>query len=276
MDVCHDWALRSWILGWGPFARVVSPATLANEIHADLEAAAYADTSDEISSSVCVSSGARCSSWFFAGPPLLASTPTGCGSARWATSQVFTTIDPERRGCSSAVAFVATVVWLSLNLHVAVSAIGDRRPIFVTREGIRGHAAGPAQLRTLARGVTMLVRLLIGLFAAGQWETWLTWRFGSPSARPIRSWATMSPSTSSRCPSCDSFVGMAQALVVLAALACGRVYLVSGSLTSGFPARLSMRAVARRHLAVLVAVFFLLLAWGAWLRVPSIWSSRPR
>src|SRR5690348_10379040 len=25
MDVCHDWALRSWILGWGPFARVVSP-----------------------------------------------------------------------------------------------------------------------------------------------------------------------------------------------------------------------------------------------------------
>ena len=40
LDVCHDWALRNWILGWGPFARVVSPAALAAEIQADLNAAA--------------------------------------------------------------------------------------------------------------------------------------------------------------------------------------------------------------------------------------------
>lgn len=39
MDVCHDWALRSWILSWGPFARVVSPASLAAAVRADLEAA---------------------------------------------------------------------------------------------------------------------------------------------------------------------------------------------------------------------------------------------
>jgi predicted DNA-binding transcriptional regulator YafY len=39
MNVCHDWGLRSWILSWGPFARVVSPARLAQEIRADLEAA---------------------------------------------------------------------------------------------------------------------------------------------------------------------------------------------------------------------------------------------
>jgi predicted DNA-binding transcriptional regulator YafY len=40
LDVCHDWALRNWILGWGPFARVISPAPLAEEIRADLNAAA--------------------------------------------------------------------------------------------------------------------------------------------------------------------------------------------------------------------------------------------
>jgi predicted DNA-binding transcriptional regulator YafY len=39
LNVCHDWGLRSWILSWGPFARVVSPARLAAEIHADLETA---------------------------------------------------------------------------------------------------------------------------------------------------------------------------------------------------------------------------------------------
>ena len=39
MKVCHDWALRSWILSWGPFARVVSPASLANEVRSDLQSA---------------------------------------------------------------------------------------------------------------------------------------------------------------------------------------------------------------------------------------------
>lgn len=39
MQVCHDWALRSWILSWGPFGRVVAPDTLAADVRADLEAA---------------------------------------------------------------------------------------------------------------------------------------------------------------------------------------------------------------------------------------------
>lgn len=39
MQVCHDWALRSWILSWGAFARVTSPSALADQIRADLESA---------------------------------------------------------------------------------------------------------------------------------------------------------------------------------------------------------------------------------------------
>jgi proteasome accessory factor B len=38
MRVCHDWALRSWILGWGSSAKVVAPASLAAEIAGDLRA----------------------------------------------------------------------------------------------------------------------------------------------------------------------------------------------------------------------------------------------
>jgi predicted DNA-binding transcriptional regulator YafY len=46
MNVCHDWALRSWILSWGPFARVLTPVSLAKELRSDLETAAekYAAT----------------------------------------------------------------------------------------------------------------------------------------------------------------------------------------------------------------------------------------
>jgi proteasome accessory factor B len=39
MNVCHDWALRSWILSWGRFARVLSPAALARDLRSDLQAA---------------------------------------------------------------------------------------------------------------------------------------------------------------------------------------------------------------------------------------------
>lgn len=40
MNVCHDWALRSWLLSWGAYARVISPAALAADITTDLQSAA--------------------------------------------------------------------------------------------------------------------------------------------------------------------------------------------------------------------------------------------
>jgi predicted DNA-binding transcriptional regulator YafY len=39
LDVCNDWALRSWILGFGPLARVVSPPSLAAQILDEIERA---------------------------------------------------------------------------------------------------------------------------------------------------------------------------------------------------------------------------------------------
>lgn len=39
MHVCHDWALRSWILSWGPYARVTAPERLAKEILSDIQSA---------------------------------------------------------------------------------------------------------------------------------------------------------------------------------------------------------------------------------------------
>jgi predicted DNA-binding transcriptional regulator YafY len=39
MHVCHDWALRSWILSWGRYAEVRAPQSLAADVRADLDAA---------------------------------------------------------------------------------------------------------------------------------------------------------------------------------------------------------------------------------------------
>lgn len=37
LDVCNDWALRSWILSFGPLARVVSPPSLAAQIRDEID-----------------------------------------------------------------------------------------------------------------------------------------------------------------------------------------------------------------------------------------------
>lgn len=37
LDVCNDWALRSWIRGFGPFVRVIRPAALADQILDELD-----------------------------------------------------------------------------------------------------------------------------------------------------------------------------------------------------------------------------------------------
>lgn len=40
LNVCNDWALRSWILSFGPLARVVKPPTLAAQIKDEIDRAA--------------------------------------------------------------------------------------------------------------------------------------------------------------------------------------------------------------------------------------------
>lgn len=39
LKVCRDWALRTWVLGWGAHARVVAPSALAEDILAQLDEA---------------------------------------------------------------------------------------------------------------------------------------------------------------------------------------------------------------------------------------------
>jgi predicted DNA-binding transcriptional regulator YafY len=40
LEVCNDWALRSWILSFGPLARVITPPTLAKQIKDEIDRAA--------------------------------------------------------------------------------------------------------------------------------------------------------------------------------------------------------------------------------------------
>jgi hypothetical protein len=179
--------------------------------------------------------------------------------------QVFATM-LRGQGTLFTLAFVLAVIWLTINLRLALAPIGDVRPVFTTREGLQVVLPGRQQLRTIATAAAVVVAALFALYAASQWQLWLTWRNAVPFNRPdpilgydvsfyVFSLAFL------------QFVrGAAQALVVLAAVAAAGLYLVSGSLTKGFGLSISLTSPARRHLCVLAAVFLLLLAVGAWLQ----------
>jgi uncharacterized protein len=161
--------------------------------------------------------------------------------------------------------FVVAIGWFLLNLRTALASIGDLRPVFTTREGIEVTLPSGKQLRSLATSAATVLAVIVGLYAAGRWETWLIWRNGVPFgvADPILNRDVGFYVYSM--PFQQLLRGMGQAFVVLAALASGGLYLVSGSLSTGFPGRMSMTTGARRHLSLLAAAFLLLMAWGAWL-----------
>ena len=169
------------------------------------------------------------------------------------------------QGTLFTIALALSFAWLAFNFRVAISSVGDLRPVFTTREGLEVPLPGRRQLRTIAHGIALLLALLIGLFAAGQWDLWLAWRNAVPFGQsdPILGHDVAFYVFS--LPFWQFVRGLAQALVVLAALAAGGLYLVTGSLSSGFPARFLMKPLARRHLSLLGAAFFVLLALGAWL-----------
>ena len=169
------------------------------------------------------------------------------------------------QGALFTIVFAIAAVWLTLNLRTALASIGDSRPTIVTRQGMEVPLPGRRQLQTLASGAAVLVAVLVALFAASRWEVWLAWRNAVPfnEADPIFGYDvgfyvfTL--------PFLRFVQGLGQALVVLAALGAGAIYLISGNLTTGFPSRVGLSSGARRHLALLAAVFFGFLALGAWM-----------
>ena len=201
---------------------------------------------------------------FFAGPSLVRYYTDWLWFGEVGYQQVFLTM-LRAQGTLFALTFVAAAVWLTLNLRSALATIGDLQPVFTTREGIQVPLPGRQQLRTLASGVAVILSLLIALFASSQWETWLVWRNSVPFGQSDPILGRDASFYVFSLPFLQFVRGVGQGLVLLAGVAVGAIYFMSGSLTSRFGAMPFMTPGARRHLSFLVALFLLFLAFGAWL-----------
>ncbi len=172
------------------------------------------------------------------------------------------------QGLVFTVVFVTGMIWLTLNLRHAVATVTHPTGTAHFLMGARGEvtiSASRQRLIGIGNVLALIIAILVGLLASGQWERWLGWWFAVPFGRTDPILGLEASFYVFSLPFYRLALGLAQALLVLAALASGGLYFAAGHLRLGQASPLAMSAGARRHLAVLASVFLVLLAAGAWL-----------
>jgi uncharacterized membrane protein (UPF0182 family) len=171
------------------------------------------------------------------------------------------------RGAIGLGVFVVAFLWLAGHLRYALNAASGAPSSFTTREGFTIVLPTRDQLRPLAMLAAAAASVLVAMFTASEWLTILSWWHQTP-------FATNDPILGHNVafyvftlPLLDLIRGLCLALVVLAAVGSGALYVFAGELALT-PFGVRMAPGVRRHGAVLAAAFFFILALGAWLDQP--------
>jgi uncharacterized membrane protein (UPF0182 family) len=175
-----------------------------------------------------------------------------------------------------AVTFSIVYLFLYFNLRFARRRTLDR-PRVVLGAGADGRpiTLEGRQIAGLATPIALGVALLLGLAGATSWYRWLRFFNGA-------SFGTADPLLGLdvsfyvfRLPIYQMVRQQALLVAGIALIGSGIYYLLSGSFViearphvSSWP-RIRLVPAARRHLSLLAALIFVLLAWGSWLEVPN-------
>ncbi len=165
----------------------------------------------------------------------------------------------------------ATVfAWLALNLRVALRALRPREFMIATAQGPQVIAINPRRVRPLATVAAALAALIIAVYGASHWQTWLFYLHRTPFAKtdPILGYDigfyffTL--------PLLELLHGQAFALLLLTTAAVAGAYVLGGHLALDPLTGVSVAPPARRHIALLAAAFLIVLGFGAWLQIPQL------
>ena len=168
------------------------------------------------------------------------------------------------------VVFLVVIAALSLNFRLALRRTTKPYMLFPGGGDIKPVALTPRQMKLLATGLATIVALFLGIFASSQWLTWLQFQHAVPFGQLDPLYGRDVSFYVFSLPFLDLVRNVALAVVVLSLIGSTAAYVVSGALALD-PARgLSVSAEARRHLGLIAAGLFLLLAWAAYLDVPRM------
>ncbi len=169
-----------------------------------------------------------------------------------------------------AVVFVLAFAGLALNLRLALRRFRQPYTLFPGNGEIQAVVLTPQQLQRLGTGVAALMALFLGAFASNEWLTWLQFQNAVPFGQADPLFGRDIGFYVFSLPFIDLVRYLALAVVMLSLLASATIYVISNQLGID-PARGPIVSDdARRHLGLIVAGVFVLLAWGAYLDVPRV------
>ncbi len=166
--------------------------------------------------------------------------------------------------------FLVAFVALAFNFRLALRRVTQPYMLFPGGGDIQPVVLNQRQFLLLGTGIAALVALFLGIFASNEWLTWLQYRHAVPFGQPDALFGRDISFYVFTLPFLDLARNLVLAVVVLSLIGSTAAYVVSGTLALDPGRGLVVGATARRHLGLIVAGLFLLLAWGAYLDVPRL------
>jgi hypothetical protein len=166
--------------------------------------------------------------------------------------------------------FALAFSFFVLNFELARRSLGRLDIARMTPEGTRTISIDPRRLRPQIVAISGAAAIVLALFAAARWQTWLLFSYAQPFgatdpllSRDIGFYVFALPFLETLRNLLLALAGLALAGVIAA-------HVVAGNVGENARRGLFVTSVARRHVSALAATLFLVLAFAAWLGRPGL------
>ena len=173
------------------------------------------------------------------------------------------------RGTIGLVTSGIVMLFLWLNLRLALRSLRRREFTISTPDGPRVISVDSGRIRSFMFAGALIASVLMGLFSASNWETWLYYLHAVPFGRPDPILGRDISFYLFQLPLLELIEGLALMTVVLGFAGVVAAHFASGNIAFDPINGVFTSRAARQQLAFLAAALLLVLAFGAWLRVPQ-------
>ena len=173
------------------------------------------------------------------------------------------------RGTIGLVTGGIVLLFLWLNLRLALRSLRRREFTISTPDGPRVISVDSGRIRSVMFAGALIASVLMGLFSASNWETWLYYLHAVPFGRPDPILGRDISFYLFQLPLLELIEGLALMTVVLGFAGVVAAHFAAGNIAFDPISGVFTSRAARQQLAFLAAALLLVLAFGAWLRVPQ-------
>ena len=159
---------------------------------------------------------------------------------------------------------------LAMNLLIALRSLRPRPFMIATPQGPQTVMMDPASIRPLALAVMGIVALLTAIYAGARWETWLYFLHATPFGKVDPILGRDVSFFVFTLPLLEMLHGLAFFLSIAMIGIAGAAYLFGEEVGLDATRGVFVSRRATRHLGLLAAVVLVVLAFGAWLRIPQL------